>query len=154
MVYHSTTRKIEKNASNNWTHQMCNPIENTSQEGYVSSYESTKCDCRVDMTTRNVRPHSNRHKKPKCMRQWCNYETARSCRSIAGKFACHNTQQLVTKQAIASYNSHSAGHPITTTIESNRKIIVRMTFKVIFFIGKTLRWVESRKLNQDKSEIQ
>lgn len=62
--YHSTSSNLEKNASNNWTHQMCNPIENTSQEGYVSSYESTKCDCRVDMTPINVRSHSNRHKSP------------------------------------------------------------------------------------------
>nr|GMD64470.1 very-long-chain (3R)-3-hydroxyacyl-CoA dehydratase 2 [Ipomoea batatas] len=65
IAHQSTGGKLEKQASNDRAEQLGNPINNTSEEGDVTSDEGAKCDSRVYVTAGNIGADGNRHEECK-----------------------------------------------------------------------------------------
>lgn len=67
--YQSASGKLEKQASNNGSQKLCNPIQDAPQQGYVPTKERTKSHCRVHMATGDVGANRYRHEKSERMSQ-------------------------------------------------------------------------------------
>lgn len=60
--YLSSSNKFEEEASNSWTKQLSNPVEESSDDGDVASHGQSEGDSWIQVATWDVGCHGHSHK--------------------------------------------------------------------------------------------